>query len=196
MAEKQPDGIGRNILETARALIEQFGVEKVSMHQVAQTAGVGQGTLYRRYPSKAALCQTLMDSEFSRFIGKADAYLQEASAEPVKTRLAQLVKMLVQLAGRDVEFLKSMVAASRARDAGCGLHELRPFIYVRDTIRGLLQEASERGELAAVDADFASTVIAATFTPELIVQLREMGYTCEQIAERYADSFIQSLFAG
>ena len=197
MAEKPLDGIGRNILDTARTLIEQFGVEKVSMYQVAQTAGVGQGTLYRRYPSKAALCQILMDSEFSRFIDVADAYLREAAAEPVETRIVELLTMMIKLAGRDVELLKSMVAASRARDAGCSLNELRPFLYVRDTIRRLLEEAASQGTLAeAADIDFAATVVASTFTPELIVQLRQMGYTCEEIALRYRDSFLRSLFAG
>ena len=50
------------ILKEAGALFEKFGVDAVSMHQIAKSAGIGQGTLYRRYSHKGELC---MDMELT-----------------------------------------------------------------------------------------------------------------------------------
>ncbi|WP_237566266.1 TetR/AcrR family transcriptional regulator [Paenibacillus sp. EZ-K15] len=63
---KENDELGQKILDTAQALFNKYGVEDVSMHQVAKTAGIGQGTLYRRYPSKSKICFTLMEAKIDR----------------------------------------------------------------------------------------------------------------------------------
>ena len=44
-----------SILEATRALLVQSGYAEVSMDRVAERAGVGKQTLYRRWPSKAPL---------------------------------------------------------------------------------------------------------------------------------------------
>ncbi|HZG64870.1 MAG TPA: helix-turn-helix domain-containing protein, partial [Rubrobacteraceae bacterium] len=50
----------RRVLDTARELFEERGVDSVSMHEIGRAAGVGQGTLYRRYEHKGALCSALL----------------------------------------------------------------------------------------------------------------------------------------
>lgn len=51
----------------ARGLFEEHGVEMISMHGVARAAGVGQGTLYRRFEHKGALCAELLYESTRRF---------------------------------------------------------------------------------------------------------------------------------
>src|SRR5207245_5303681 len=57
----------QHVLTAARHLFEQRGVEQVTMDEIAHAAGVGKGTLYRRYPDKAALVVALMDACFVNF---------------------------------------------------------------------------------------------------------------------------------
>lgn len=50
------------ILDAAARLFAECGVEAVSMDQVAATAGVGKGTLFRRFGDKAGLAAALLDA--------------------------------------------------------------------------------------------------------------------------------------
>ncbi|MER8184853.1 helix-turn-helix domain-containing protein [Kitasatospora sp. NPDC094015] len=50
------------VLEAAGRLFAEHGVEAVSMDQVAAAAGVGKGTLFRRFGDKAGLAAALLDA--------------------------------------------------------------------------------------------------------------------------------------
>jgi AcrR family transcriptional regulator len=49
------------VLEAAARLFREHGVAAVSMDQVAAAAGVGKGTLFRRFGDKAGLAVALLD---------------------------------------------------------------------------------------------------------------------------------------
>ena len=51
----------QKILETARALIDEHGIENVSMDLLAQKACVGKGTIFRRFGDRAGLAHALLD---------------------------------------------------------------------------------------------------------------------------------------
>lgn len=50
------------ILDAAGRLFTEHGVDAVSMDQVATAAGVGKGTLFRRFGDKAGLAAALLDA--------------------------------------------------------------------------------------------------------------------------------------
>ncbi|NSC19813.1 TetR/AcrR family transcriptional regulator [Streptomyces albus subsp. chlorinus] len=50
------------VLDAAARLFAEHGVEAVSMDQVAAAAGVGKGTLYRRFGDKSGLAAALLDA--------------------------------------------------------------------------------------------------------------------------------------
>lgn len=50
------------VLEAASRLFAERGVEAVSMDQVATAAGVGKGTLFRRFGDKSGLAAALLDA--------------------------------------------------------------------------------------------------------------------------------------
>jgi len=51
------------VLEAAAALFREHGVDAVSMDAVAAAAGVGKGTLFRRFGDKAGLAVALLDEQ-------------------------------------------------------------------------------------------------------------------------------------
>ncbi|WP_126639043.1 TetR/AcrR family transcriptional regulator [Embleya hyalina] len=53
----------RKILDAASHIVATKGVEALSMEEVAQSAGVGVGTLYRRFGDRAGLAYALLDEK-------------------------------------------------------------------------------------------------------------------------------------
>lgn len=58
------------LLEAAAELVAERGAEHVTMHEIAQAAGVGKGTLFRRFGNRTGLLLALM--------GDAEAEFHEA----------------------------------------------------------------------------------------------------------------------
>jgi AcrR family transcriptional regulator len=57
----------RRILAAAARLIEQRGVEAVSMEAIASEAGVGKGTVFRRFGDRSGLVMALLDERTKEF---------------------------------------------------------------------------------------------------------------------------------
>jgi AcrR family transcriptional regulator len=58
------------LLQAARELIETCGVDGLTMATVAQRAGVGKGTVFRRFGSRAGLMMTLLSDAEAGFQGR------------------------------------------------------------------------------------------------------------------------------
>lgn len=174
----------RRILDAAQQLFLECGVEAVSMHQIAQAAGVGQGTLYRRYAHKGELAQDLLSESADRFRAEVEGYLAQAdSSTPALERLTGLLSRLVQL----LEAKLSLLAA--IGDACWGERRVDKFrmpVYrwLHGIIAGLLAEAVAREELRPLDPTFTADALMAALSPDAFqFQREERGLTPEQILQ-------------
>src|SRR2546423_202807 len=57
----------RRILAAAAQLFDEHGVERVSMEAIAAEAGVGKGTLFRRFGDRSGLVMALLDERTREF---------------------------------------------------------------------------------------------------------------------------------
>ncbi|MDA0563374.1 TetR/AcrR family transcriptional regulator [Streptomonospora sp. S1-112] len=55
------------LLEAARAMIAEQGTRHVTMDALAERAGLGKGTVFRRFGSRAGIFQALLDDDERRF---------------------------------------------------------------------------------------------------------------------------------
>lgn len=191
---KENDELGQKILDTAQALFNKYGVEDVSMHQVAKTAGIGQGTLYRRYPSKSKICFTLMEAKIDRFMEGLDVYLRSSEGETVAHQLRTVMTKVILHFNEDLEWLRVMLTSDRLEESKNIMCENPPFTYLRSQIKRLLEIAAEQGELMPLDPLFTSVMLASLPRADIILYMRDMGYSAEQIAEEYCRSFVDPLF--
>src|SRR5215469_16990827 len=108
----------QRILEVARHLFTEHGVDAVSMHQIATTAGIGQGTLYRRYAHKGELCMDLLHEHYERFIEEIARLLAAAATSPALERLDSVLVKIVALLEEQGTML-GPVAGTDMRDGQC-----------------------------------------------------------------------------
>lgn len=57
----------RQLLATARELLAEQGVDKLTMDGLAERAGLGKGTVYRRFGSRAGIFEALIEDDESVF---------------------------------------------------------------------------------------------------------------------------------
>ena len=72
-AESERRDAARNrelLLRAARELIEECGADGLTMATLAQRAGVGKGTVFRRFGSRAGLMMTLLSDAEAQFQGR------------------------------------------------------------------------------------------------------------------------------
>jgi AcrR family transcriptional regulator len=70
----------RHLLMTARAVVADEGVN-ASMRDIARRAGVGPATLFRHFPTRDDLLETLLRSSLEELTEKASVYERASSAD-------------------------------------------------------------------------------------------------------------------
>lgn len=147
------------ILRAAENLLESRGAEHVSLDRVAAAAGVGKGTVFRRFGSRTGLFQELLADRaaaLSQAIDSAESPLGPGS--PPAERLAGFLDALADLAGRNV-------ALFSAHERACAEDKYADPTYLRwhGHVRALIAEA--RPEL---DAEFLGHTLLASFDGALV----------------------------
>lgn len=157
------------VLAAAERLFAEDGAA-VTMERIAAEAGVGKGTLYRRYPNVAAIAQALLD-EHERRIQERILHGPPplGPGAPPGDRLAAFYRAMVQLLARHGHLaLAGETGAQRYRTGAYGAWALH--------VRNLLAEAGLSDRDALVD------VLLAPLAPDVFAHQRERGLDPEAIA--------------
>jgi len=88
----------REILAAARNLMEQRGLEAVTMEEIAGAAGVAKGTLYLYFPSKDELIRALITQVGEKLLSDIESIVKASGSPPEKIhRVAtQLLDCLIK----------------------------------------------------------------------------------------------------
>jgi AcrR family transcriptional regulator len=188
VGEQRPGGraalVRTAVLEAAAELLSEVGYDKMSIEEVATRAGVHKTTVYRRWPTKAALT--------------ADAIsLHSAGAVPIPDTgtvvgdlqvLAREVVANIGTAGGSRRSRSIVAAAAASDELTSAMHG---FWAERVTLSAqIVERAIERGELpASTDAN----LIIETVIGPLWVRLLLTG---EPVDDDLADRIVELVTAG
>ncbi|HYH88643.1 MAG TPA: helix-turn-helix domain-containing protein [Solirubrobacteraceae bacterium] len=162
------------VLAAAERLLTDNGGRELTMERIAADAGVGKGTLYRRYPDVASIAQALLDEH--------ERALQErllrgppplGPGAPPAERLAAFYRAMIDLLERHGHLaLAGETGERRFRTGAYGAWALH--------VDGLLREAGLGESAGLVDA------LLAPLAPDVFVHQREAGLSARQIADDLA----------
>ncbi|CAH1206261.1 hypothetical protein PAECIP111893_02492 [Paenibacillus plantiphilus] len=184
------------ILRTANHLFVKHGVESVSMHQIAKTAGIGQGTLYRRYSSKMDLCMELLNDEFKRFTEELNSYLEAAATLPVQERLTTLMSRWFDYAAEKLEWFHVFKSTASCSADEVKYYKVPPCLYLKEVLERLLQEAVDSGEIQPLDVEFTAFSIITGINPEAFIHLvQDRNYSIDQIKTHFISLYRRTIFA-
>jgi AcrR family transcriptional regulator len=159
----------KRILKVAEKLFAKNGVANINMADIAKAAGVGQGTLYRRFANKSELSLALMDSQMADFQNSVIAQLNQMT-QARQPKLQQLEWFLDALVHFNALHMPLLCAAQRDL-AALPSGRPAPWIWQQMTVRGLIQSAVAAGEVRAsasaeLDAPLFADFLLAPLHPE------------------------------
>lgn len=162
----------RRILAAAAQLFSERGAASVSMQDVARAAGVGMGTMYRRFGDRTGLTHALLDDDHVAF---QEQLLRGAPplgpGAPPRERLHAFGRGYLATLDRNAATL----VAGAAQPATGG-----PYRAYRFHLRLLLSE----GVAPGTDVDYAVDVLLAAFDPRVHLEQREgRGWPLERVQD-------------
>ncbi|WNI14487.1 TetR/AcrR family transcriptional regulator [Actinacidiphila sp. ITFR-21] len=122
------------VMEAARAVLAEFGTD-ASMELIASRAGVGVGTVYRRFPNKEALVDEIAGQILVGLVEQARRALDRADGTGLETLLRVIGRSLSEHHG----YADKLVGHTRATHVE----------QLRDLIEQLLAQAHESGRIGA-----------------------------------------------
>jgi AcrR family transcriptional regulator len=162
------------VLEAAEKLLAQRGGRELTMEEVAAAAGVGKGTLYRRYADVAAIAQALLD-EHERAL--QDRLLHGppplGPGAPPAERLAAFYRAMLELLERHGHL-------ALAGETGQRRYETGAYRAWRLHVAALLAEAGLGDRPALVDA------LLAPLAPDVYAHQRAAGLSKRRITDDLA----------
>jgi AcrR family transcriptional regulator len=160
--DKSPSLLGRPrsqavdaaILEAAVTLLDERGYGAMTVDDIAARAGVGKQTIYRRWPSKAAVVLEALTTRTAAEVAAPDT---GSVQEDVQSLLRNAFAVL--RSGRQKVVLSLMAEAQLSEEFAVAFRE--QFIARRrKALTDLIQRGIERGQLEAdVDVEFLADMI-------------------------------------
>jgi AcrR family transcriptional regulator len=192
----------QQILEVAQRLFNEHGVEAVSMHQIAVEAGIGQGTLYRRYGHKGELCMDLLYEHHRRFVEEIATFFSTAASEPALERLKDVLMRIIAFLEEQGALLGQIALTERRMPhPRVEFSQQEPsmlsfFNWLHELLVRLLTEAEARGELASLDVAYTADAMLATMYPPFYrFQRQERGFSSERILQGLCHIYIDGVKA-
>lgn len=184
----------QHILAAARRLFAERGIDQTSMNEIARAAGVGPGTLYRRFDHKGQLCEALVFDDLQVFCARVEQTLEQEGARALA--LAQLGWLLDELLKMTEGHFPLLAAIQEAAVSPRRKEHFKfPFYaWLNRQLIQLLTRAVAQGEVAPLNVEVTADAIqAATAPPLLAYQAEQRGLTHEQIGAALRHLYVDNL---
>jgi AcrR family transcriptional regulator len=152
------------LIEAAAELIAKGGYAEATVVRVAERAGVAVGSVYRYFPSKAALFAEVFRQASQHEVDAMAAAM--GSGGPAPQRIAAGVETFARRALRARRFAWALLA--EPVDPGVEAERLAFRRDYRDLLAAVLREGVAAGELPAQDTDLVAAALVGAIGEALV----------------------------
>ena len=164
------------LLRAAEELIDHCGIDAVTMDAVAAKAGVGKGTVFRRFDSREGLMAALLN--FSETEWQASVISGPPPLGPGAEPMDRLLAFGRSRLETTLKLADLIRAAGRA-----GTRSYAAWSFTAMHVRHLLGELRVTGDIHLL----ATALLAPLEIPILDQQLRVEGYTVDRVYDGWVD---------
>lgn len=187
LREQKKQETRKKIMEVAKGLFLEKGYEATSTELVARRAGIGSGTLFNYFPSKAELLVEVMRAEFSSMEERADLSfeVQERAEATVRN---YLTKRLEGFSLLEKKLFRELIVAS------LNAYQSKPeflqslmqldFMFIEELVE-LLKEIRRLGKLPDnFEVEIAAELIYSSVMFETLIYLYQEERSLEEVLEQ------------
>jgi AcrR family transcriptional regulator len=171
------------ILDAVHELLQKTSVRDLTIEGVARRAGVGKPTIYRWWPSKAALVMDMFEERVAPQFRVSDADTAEAS---IRRHVSLLIRLLNGFFGK---VSAEIIAEGQSEPDVLREYRERYVLKRRAFSHDVIQQAKASGEFRAdVDPQLLIDMIYAPIYYRLLVRHQALD-------KRFGDALVDSVMA-
>lgn len=137
------------IVDALQELLTKKNIRNISVSEIAQTAGVGKGSIYYYFASKEEIFNALIARSYEEPLQTAKKLVQQVEIDPF-TRMAMLFQACHNVSGLFTK--ESNTNGSSANQQEHALHRQKYFQYIisefKPVLTDIIMQAQEQGKIS------------------------------------------------
>jgi AcrR family transcriptional regulator len=146
---RQPEIRPDQILDAAEGILLDRGAQAMTMDAVAEAAGLGKGTIYHHYGSKAELLSGLRARYLGRTVAHAETTARQGRTRAALARVDRFLEAILQSTADNHELLWILFHQT-------AIEEENELEGIYEALLALVCEGIQSGELVMADAEFTT----------------------------------------
>lgn len=165
------------ILDALQKLLESKDIQKISVSEIAHTAGIGKGSIYYYFPSKEAIMEALIERNYEKPLETAKNLAKQTAISPF-TRMAMIFQACKNSSS---EFVKDNTKATGINDKDSLLLHQKYLNHLvtemKPELTLIIEQGIEQGEISfshpAALAEIVLIILAIKIDNSLIPSTQE-----------------------
>ena len=154
------------ILDALQELLEKHKLQSISVSEIAETAGIGKGSIYYYFPSKDAILEALVERSYEK-------PLQTAKALAGRTEISPFIRMAMifeACRNSSSEFIKSENNKNSGTQEKSFLHQKyinHIITELKPVLAEIIRQGIKAGQICFSDPDALAEIVLIVLTVKI-----------------------------
>lgn len=154
------------ILDALQELLENHKLQSISVSEIAETAGIGKGSIYYYFPSKDAILEALVERSYEK-------PLQTAKALAGRTEISPFIRMAMifeACRNSSSEFIKSENNKNSGTQEKSFLHQKyinHIITELKPVLAEIIRQGIKTGQICFSDPDALAEIVLIVLTVKI-----------------------------